>query len=93
MEHERKNMSVAEPASADDTFIPRPDTQIIQGKGEFVAAGVTSLVERLPNGDIESHHEDISRQDRLRWARQAAEGLQLLHASGVLHWQSAIPRA
>lgn len=35
-----------------DEFVLPPDTCIIDGKGDFVAAGVTSLVELLPNGDI-----------------------------------------
>ncbi|KYK55228.1 hypothetical protein DCS_07190 [Drechmeria coniospora] len=137
-------MPVAEP-SRTDTFVPPPDARVIQGKGEFVAAGVTSLVERLPNGDIiktpwddaergdcvqdiiteakiyqmlgehprlvkfidwdpvqhsivlefmphgtlqqyvEHHFGDISRQEQFRWVRQAAEGLHLLHESGILH--------
>ncbi|KAL7930849.1 kinase-like domain-containing protein [Trichoderma chlorosporum] len=44
-------MPTDEPPIPDDFVLP-PDTCTIQGKGEFVAAGVTSLVERLPNGDI-----------------------------------------
>lgn len=44
-------MLVDEPPIPDEFLLP-PNTRIIQGKGEFVAAGLTSLVERLPNGDI-----------------------------------------
>ncbi|PTB42440.1 uncharacterized protein TrAFT101_008466 [Trichoderma asperellum] len=137
-------MAVDEPPVPDEFFLS-PETRIIQAKGEFVAAGITSLVERLPNGDIiktpwddsargdcvqdliteakiyqrlgehprlvklrnwdsvqhtmtmeymphgtlqqyiENHYKDISRSLQLQWARQAAEGLQLLHASDILH--------
>ncbi|EHK40564.1 uncharacterized protein TrAtP1_003876 [Trichoderma atroviride] len=137
-------MSTDEPPIPDDFVLP-PDTCIIQGKGEFVAAGVTSLVELLPNGDIiktpwddptrgdcvqdiiteakiyqilgqhprlvklrswdsmqhtitmeympngtlqqyiENHYKDISRPLQLQWAQQAAEGLQLLHATNIIH--------
>lgn len=46
-------------------------------------------MEFMPNDTlqqyIEDHHKNITRQEQLRWARQAAEGLQLLHASGILH--------
>lgn len=35
-----------------DKLLLSPETRIIQGKREFVAAGATSPVERLPNSDI-----------------------------------------
>ncbi|QYS96197.1 Protein kinase domain-containing protein [Trichoderma simmonsii] len=136
-------MSTDEPPIPGGFVLP-PDTCIIDGKGEFVAAGMTSVVELLPNGDIiktpwdnpfrdcvqdltteakiyqmlaehprlvkirnwdsaehtmvmefmpygtlkqyiENHYEGVSRPLQLQWARQAAEGLQLLHAFDILH--------
>lgn len=44
-------MLTDEPPIPGELLLP-PKTRIIQGKGEFVAAGIASLVERLPNGDI-----------------------------------------
>jgi len=35
---------------------------------------------------IEAHPDDISTAQRLRWAREAAEGLQLVHDVGVVHY-------
>lgn len=118
---------------------------IIDGRGDFVALGANSLVERLPNGGIvktpfedpargdckrdltteatiyqllgkhprlidirswdatqhalvmeympngtlkqyiSNNYKQIPQQEQLRWARQAAHGLKLLHASTVLH--------
>lgn len=47
------------------------------------------VMEFMPNGTlkkyIEDHNGDISEQQRLRWAQQASEGLQLLHQYGILH--------
>ncbi|KAK0764787.1 hypothetical protein N5P37_002256 [Trichoderma harzianum] len=136
-------MSADEPSISGELVLP-PDSCIIDGKGEFVASGVTSLVELFPNGDIiktprdnpfrycvqdlsteariyqmlgehprlvkirnwdstehtmvmeymphgtlkqyiKTHYEDVSRPLQLQWARQAAEGLQLLHAFDILH--------
>ncbi|KAF3067947.1 putative serine/threonine-protein kinase [Trichoderma lentiforme] len=121
-------MSTDEPPIPGDFVLP-PDTCIIDGKGEFVAAGVTSVVELLPNGDIiktpwdnpfrdcehprlvkirnwgsaehtmvmeymphgtlkkyiGNHYEDVSQTLQLQWARQAAEGLQLLHGFDIIH--------
>lgn len=44
-------MAVDEPPIPDKLLLS-PETRIIQGKGEFVAAGATLLVEQLPNSDI-----------------------------------------
>ncbi|KKP05296.1 hypothetical protein THAR02_02627 [Trichoderma harzianum] len=44
-------MSTDEPPMSGQFVLP-PDTCIIDSKGDFVAAGVTSLVELLPNCDI-----------------------------------------
>lgn len=59
-----------------------------------MAAGVTSLVELLPNGNViktpwndpvVGDYENLSRPLQLQWARQAVEGLQLLYAFDILH--------
>lgn len=46
-------------------------------------------MEYMPHGAlkeyIENHYEDISRPLQFQWARQAAEGLQLLHAFDIIH--------
>ena len=46
-------------------------------------------MEYLANGNLKeylhAHHAEISTEQRLRWARQAAEGLSLLHEEGILH--------
>lgn len=136
-----KRMGAPEASLAEAT----PHINIIDGHGDFIAFGATSLVELLPNGDIiksafqdpargnckddlatEAHiyqrlgeharlvnirswdeekhtlimeyrptgtleqhmgktRATISRQEQLRWARQAAEGVKILHASGIPH--------
>ena len=46
-------------------------------------------MEYMPNGCLKdylrAHNDTIPLTQRLRWAREAAEGLQLLHAANVLH--------
>jgi serine/threonine protein kinase len=46
-------------------------------------------MEYLGNGDlgtyVKKHHDTISPELRLRWAKQAAEGLQLLHSAEIIH--------
>lgn len=47
------------------------------------------VMEYLPHGTlqqyIENHYKDITWPLQLKWTRQATEGLQLLHASDILH--------
>ena len=47
------------------------------------------VLEYMQNGTLKQyvrdHLEEITPQLRIRWARQAVEGLQLLHAAGVIH--------
>ncbi|KAN0086341.1 hypothetical protein V8E54_000029 [Elaphomyces granulatus] len=46
-------------------------------------------MEYLENGSLEDYvkenHESITSELRLRWAKQASEGIQLLHSIGVIH--------
>lgn len=46
-------------------------------------------MECMPNGSLRDylceHNDKISKTQRLRWAREAAEGLQRLHAANVIH--------
>lgn len=46
------------------------------------------VMEFMPNGCLKDYllaHNDISTTQRLRWAQEAAEGLQLLHSKEVVH--------
>ncbi|KAH8910546.1 kinase-like protein [Coniochaeta sp. PMI_546] len=47
------------------------------------------LLEYMPNGSVERYLRDIdpdtSLEQRLKWARQAAEGLAYIHSKNVLH--------
>ncbi|KAH6609092.1 hypothetical protein Trco_002438 [Trichoderma cornu-damae] len=46
-------------------------------------------MEYMPNGTLQQrieNHQDVSRPLQLQWARQAAVGLQLHHASDILHY-------
>lgn len=46
-------------------------------------------IEHLSNGDLceyfRQHEKDITMDLRLRWAKQAAEGVRLLHSNGIIH--------
>lgn len=45
-------------------------------------------MEYMPNGSLKDYlaqNRDISLTQRLRWAQEAAEGLQLLHSANVIH--------
>lgn len=45
-------------------------------------------MEYMPNGSLKDYlaqNRDISIAQRLRWAQEAAEGLQLLHSANVIH--------
>jgi len=49
----------------------------------------TLTLEDMPNGSLrnylEINHESVSPSQRLAWAKQAAEGVQLLHSTNVIH--------
>lgn len=46
-----------------DKLLLSPETRIIQGKREFMAAGATLLVERLSNGDVIKTPRDESNRE------------------------------
>jgi len=59
--------------------------RILQFKGKHEDG---LLLEYLPHGSVERFlrtHEHTSTEQRLRWGRQAAEGLAYLHSKNVLH--------
>lgn len=49
----------------------------------------TLTLEDMPNGSLrdylEANHESISLHQRLVWAKEAAEGIQLLHSADIIH--------
>lgn len=48
----------------------------------------TLVLEFMPNGTLKEYlivHPEVSLPQRLRWIEQAAEGIHLLHSSGVVH--------
>jgi serine/threonine protein kinase len=45
-------------------------------------------LEYMENGNVRDYlkeHKDVSMEQRLQWAQEAAEGLQLLHSRGIIH--------
>ncbi|KAK1250709.1 hypothetical protein MKX08_010712 [Trichoderma sp. CBMAI-0020] len=88
-------MPTDEPPIPDDFVLP-PETCIIQGEHprlvklqSWDSMQHTMIIEYMPHGTlqqyIDNHYKDISRPLQLQWAQQAAEGLQLLHASNIIH--------
>ena len=46
------------------------------------------VLEYMENGTLEDYlrkHHNVTMDQRLRWAQEAAEGLQLLHSHGIIH--------
>ncbi len=46
------------------------------------------VLEYMENGNVREYlmeHKHVTMEQRLRWAQEAAEGLQLLHSHGIIH--------
>ena len=46
------------------------------------------LLEYMEDGNVREYlaeHKDVTLKQRLRWAKEAADGLQLLHSHGIIH--------
>ncbi|PNY20402.1 Protein kinase-like domain protein [Tolypocladium capitatum] len=77
------------------------DVYVLLGSNSFIpklidrdSVAKTLVIEDLPNGDLEMYvreHRDVDAGTRRKWALQASQALQSLHAAVVVH-QDVTPR-
>lgn len=62
-----------------------PHDRLISMLGYSKEGLILEYMEKGPLEEYLTEHPDVAIEQGLRWARQAAEGLQLLHTSGIIH--------